>query len=317
MKLFAFNLLLIWLCACSSAVAAQISVNFQASATVTDSRIVLADIAVIKPEGSKADAIGKLPVAAAPVPGATKELRTVSVITSLRNRAEVADVDWQGSETIVVQRKGTRVDKEQLQKIVEDYLKENEAKLPKAEIRLASFRAPEQIYLPSGTLSWKVTPSRPDIMSSASFSIQFSIDGAPAGNCVVQGRVEAYADVVIAKTTLHKDDLVTEDKIAVEKRRIDRMKNPVFSPDEILDMQVGRTINAGNPIEHEHINSPPVIKKDDLVKILARKGALNISASGIAREDGRQGETIQVKNVSSNKLIHCRVDGPGIVSVEF
>ena len=31
----------------------------------------------------------------------------------------------------------------------------------------------------------------------------------------------------------------------------------------------------------------------------------------------RLGETIQVKNVASNKLVHCRVDGPGMVSVEF
>ena len=59
------------------------------------------------------------------------------------------------------------------------------------------------------------------------------------------------------------------------------------------------------------------IKEGDLVSIFARKGALNLSTKGLAKTDGRLGETIQVKNISSNKVIHCRVDGPGIVSVEF
>jgi flagella basal body P-ring formation protein FlgA len=54
-----------------------------------------------------------------------------------------------------------------------------------------------------------------------------------------------------------------------------------------------------------------------MVKIFARKGVLQLSTSGIAKADGRLGENIPVKNIGSNKIIHCRVDGPGVVSVEF
>jgi flagella basal body P-ring formation protein FlgA len=299
------------------AAAAQISVNFQAKASITAAKIVLADIAVIQPAGDEADKIGQLPVTAAPAPGTAKELTTVTVITSLRNRPEVADVDWQGSETIVVQRKGNRVTQEQLQKIIADYLQENVAKLPKADIRFSAVKVPEALILPMGELKWRVTPSNPDIMGSSSFSIFFTVDGKPAGNCLVRGKLEAMADVATAIVTLHKGDLITADKISMERRSLDRLDNPILNKEQLIGKQMERTLTVGKPIEQKDIAAPAVIKDGEMVKMIARKGSLQISTSGIAKTDGRLGETIQVKNIGSSKLVHCRVDGPGIVSVEF
>ena len=299
------------------AAAEQLAVSFQQDAEVSGSRIVLADIAKIWPVGREAEAVGQLPVAGSPAPGASKELSTVAVITNLRHRPEVVDVDWQGSETILVRRAGQRIDQERLQAIVDTWLKDQAARLPQAEVRFASFRAPEALVLPIGALSWKVTPSRPDIMSSSSFSIGFTVDGRPAGNCVVRGRLEALAEVVVAATGLRRGDTINEEMLRLETQRIDQLNGPFFATEELLGMEVVRAVSAGRPVEQTHIATPAVIRTGELVKIFARKGALNISTQGLARTDGRQGETIQVKNVATNKLVHCRVDGPGLVSVEF
>lgn len=296
---------------------AQTSVNFQAKVTVTGPRIVLADIAVIQPEGSDAEKIGRLPVTSAPPPGGTIELTTASVITSLRNRPEIAAVDWQGSETIAVQRKGNRISQEQLQKIIGDYLQEHAARLPKAEIRFTALRVPEKLTLPTGELSWKVTPSNPEIMSSSSFSILFSVDGKPAGNYVVRGKLEAIAEVATAAVMLQKGDVISADKISMERRPLDKFDNPILTKEQLLGMQMDRPLAPGKIIEQKYIVSVPVIKMEEMVKIIARKGELQISTSGVAKAEGRAGETIRVKNISSNKLIYCRVDGPGTVSVEF
>lgn len=295
---------------------AQISVNFQANASVTAAKIVLADIAVIKPTGSAADAIGQLPVAAAPAPGKTKQLSTVSVITSLRNRPEVADVDWQGSQSIVVERKGNQISQEQMQQIVTDYLLENSAKL-QAQVEFTAVRSPQQLVLPAGQLSWKVTPSNPNIIGSSSFSIFFTVDGKPAGNCVVRGRLNTFSDILTAVKTLHKGDVIKEEHLALQRQNLAGFEDPFQDQELIIGMQVARTVNAGKPLTQKDIVSPPIIKDGEMIKIFARKGTLLLSTSGIAQSDGRLGETIKVKNISSNKLIHCRVDGPGIVSVDF
>ena len=311
--------LFLFLMALAAPVAAseQIAVSFQERAEVQGQRVVLADIAKIWPAGPEADRIGRLPVAGSPAPGASRELSTVAVITSLRHRPEVAEVDWQGSETILVTRGGQRLDQARLRALVEEWLQEQTARLPKAEVRFAAFRAPEAVVLPAGELSWKITPSRPDIVSSSSFSIAFAVDGQPAGNCVVRCRLEALAEVVVATRGLKRGETIAADMLRLEKLAIDRLEGPSFATDELVGMQVARAVQAGRPLERAHIAAPAVIHQGDLVKIFARKGALNISTQGLARSDGRTGETIQVKNVASNKLVHCRVDGPGVVSVEF
>jgi flagella basal body P-ring formation protein FlgA len=295
---------------------AQISVNFQANASVAEARIVLADIAVIKPAGSAADTIGKLPVAAAPAPGKTKQLSTVSVISSLRNRPEVAEVDWQGSPTITVERKGNHISQEQIQQIVAAYLQENSAKL-KSEVQFTATRTPEQLILPTGQLRWKVTPSNPDILGSSSFSIFFTVDGKPAGNCVVRGKLDSFAEILTAARTLHKGDVIKEEHLALKRQSLAGLEDPFIHPEQIVDMQLARTVNAGKPLTLKDIIAPALIKNGEMVKIYARKGSLELSTGGIAQADGRLGETIKVKNISSSKLVHCRVDGPGIVSVNF
>ena len=296
---------------------AQISVNFQAKANVTAAKVLLADIAVIEPAGNEAYTIGQLPVTTAPAPGTGKELTTVTVIASLRYRPEVANVDWQGSETVTVYRKGNHITQEQVQKIIADYLKENSEKLPKGEIRFSPGRPADELNVPTGTLSWKVKPSLPEILGSSSFSISFAVDGKPAGTSIARGKLESFANVATAEVTLHKGDLITKDNIVLKQQNICAIDKPFITKEQLIGMQVARTVNAGKAIEQKHIVSPPIIKDGDQVKIIAQKGELQISTSGTAKANGRLGETIRVKNASSSKLIFCRVDGPGIVSVEF
>jgi flagella basal body P-ring formation protein FlgA len=279
--------------------------------------VVLADIAKIGPAGPAADRVGQLPVATLSAPGARKELSTVAVITSLRHRPEVRDVDWQGSETIVVERAGQRLDQARLQAMLETWLGEQAERLDRGEVRLTAFRAPETLLLPPGELGWTITPSRSDLLGSSSFTIAFTVDSKPAGNCVVRGRLEALAEVVVAARALRRGDTIDADMLRLDKQRIDRLNGPFFATAELLGKEVTRAVGAGQPLEQAHIGAPAVIHGGDLVRIFARKGALNISTQGLARTDGRLGETIQVKNITSNKLIHCRVDGPGTVSVEF
>lgn len=317
-KLLPLLLLLAWANFSFSAEArAQTSVNFQAKASVTEARIVLGDIAVIKPAGPVAEAIAQLPVASAPAPGRSKQLSTVTVITSLRNRPEAADVDWQGSPTIMVERQGNSLSREQLRGIVVDYLKENKDKFQGMEVQFNSIRAPEQLLLPAGQLSWRVTPSNPNILGSTSFSIFFTVDGKPAGNCVLRGKLNTFAEVVTAVKTLHRGEVIKEAHLVVNRQDLSGLDDPFPDQELLIGMEVARTVNAGSPLCQKDIATPAIIKDGDMVKIFARKGPLELSTSGIATSAGRLGETIRVKNISSNKLVHCRVDGPGIVSVEF
>jgi flagella basal body P-ring formation protein FlgA len=293
------------------------SVHFHDRAVVAGPRIMLGDIAAIRHAGENTEAIARLPVASSPPPGKTKDLYTVSVINSLRNQAETADIDWQGSPTIVVERKGNRISRKQIEAILGQYLQENRDKLPKAEIHLTVQRAPEELIFPVGALSWKVMPSRPDILGSTSFSISFAVDGQAVGNCVIRGRLKVLGEVAVAAMPLRKGDLLAARSVRLAKQDLADLKDPYPALDQVLGKEMARTVNSGTILDQGNVVAPAVVKEGDMVKIVARKGALQITASGLARADGRQGERIRVKNIGTNKLVYCRVDGPGMVSVEF
>ncbi len=296
---------------------AATEVTFHEKATVTGRSVTLADIADISPAGGQAERLAGIEVALAPAPGTDRELQAVAIMARLRNTEAAKGVVWRGSRTISVHRQGIRIGKERLKQIIAAYLAKNVGRLPKAEFRFTSVQAPSEIILPFGRLSWSVTPSRPGILGSSSFSILFRVDGKTVKNCTVRGHLEALAPVATAAVSLKKGTVIMPDQVTMARRDISNLKDPALSPDQVVGMQVRRTIYPGRAIEMRHLEKPPVIRKGDLVKIFAIRGPMRISTTGIAARDGRTGDIIRVKNVSSSKYVYCRVDAPGIVSVEF
>lgn len=279
---------------------------------------MLGDIAEIQSTGDKKQALAQLPIASSPAPGKTKDLYVVSVINALRNRKETAGVDWQGSPSIRVSRLATKVSTSDLEKILGQFLKENSARLPpKAEIRLRILHAPEELLYPPGNLSWKVAPSKAGILGSTSFSIAFTVDGQPAGNCIVRGRLEALGEVAVAATPIRKGERIQERSIRIEKRDLTGLDDPYTEKSQIIGREAARTITAGAILDHDNITEPSIIQSGDMVTIIARKGPMQLTTKGLAKQNGHRGEMIRVKNIGSNKIIYCRVDRPGIVSVEF
>ena len=297
--------------------AAAMQVVFHQAATVTGRTVTLADVADISPAGPQADRLAGIEVALAPAPGADRELQTVSIMALLRHEAAAKGVVWKGPEKISVHRQGIRIDRERLQQIVAAFLADNRNRLPKAEFRFTSIQAPSEIVLPTGRLSWQVIPSRPGILGSSSFTIMFRVDGKTVKNCTVRGHLEALASVATATTNLKKGTIIQPGQVTLARRDIATLQDPILDPDQVIGMQVRRSIASGRAIEQRFLEQPPVVRKGELVRIFAIKGPMRISTTGIAARDGRTGEIIRVKNISSSKYVYCRVDAPGIVSVEF
>ncbi len=60
-----------------------------------------------------------------------------------------------------------------------------------------------------------------------------------------------------------------------------------------------------------------LVRPRQRVTIVARSGALSVTALGEALQQGRLGETIQVQNVDSRKILTSRVIGPAAVEIEM
>ncbi len=294
-----------------------LTVSLHRQALVSSPAVLLGDISAISPVGSHADILAGYRVAISPEPGKSRMLQANAIIRSLGRNAASTKIKWQGAKTITVTRKAQIITKKQMKGIIAQYIARHLKKLPDADIRLTSIRTPENLVLPTGKLTYTVRPSKPAIIGSTSFNILFMVNGKTVKNCTVHGKLEIIAPVATAAVNLRRGMILTAEQIEMVRRDISRLNAPYFSIAQATGLQVKRTIRAGRPFDTMNVAPPPVIRKGEPVIIVAQRGALNISTKGIAVMDGRPGEFIRVQNISSNKLIYCKVAAPGIVSVEF
>jgi flagella basal body P-ring formation protein FlgA len=87
------------------------------------------------------------------------------------------------------------------------------------------------------------------------------------------------------------------------------------SLDQVVGRVARRSINAGSPMWLRWLEQPKEVARGDIVRVVVRSGAARIEFDGRAEADGRFGETIQVRNLTSGKNFRARVDGRGQVLV--
>lgn len=206
---------------------------------------------------------------------------------------------------------------ERMRGCLEEFVAGKKGVLPQGTVRFRSLDLPPPFIVPAGDLTCEVVPADPRILPSRRFSLIFRVDGRAVENLSVRGELEAIASVVVASSDLSRGAVLGEKDLNLVERDVTGLRNPSFDPKELIGKKVKRSVRLGEPLDRSAVENPPVVKRGDAVVITASKGGLTVTASGLARQDGEAGETITVRNSSSQKDILCRVSGPGAVHVEF
>jgi flagella basal body P-ring formation protein FlgA len=119
--------------------------------------------------------------------------------------------------------------------------------------------------------------------------------------------------VVVISSAVSPGALLTTDNIHVVKMNKKRLRRSTFADiQDVVGARIKRRVSAGRPVEP---NNLCFVCKGDSVTISAGNPSMRVKTSGVALEDGRMGETIQVKNRRSNKKIHARVSSTGQVEI--
>lgn len=129
-------------------------------------------------------------------------------------------------------------------------------------------------------------------------------------------RTKFMVDVVTANHPIPRGHIIEASDLGTEAHDISRLTSGYYKdPAELVGLLAKR------PIGHNKVVTPNTVEQQDLVKrgeavlIAAAQGALKIRMQGIALSNGAEGETIRVKNNSSQRIIEAIVVGPGRVEV--
>jgi len=121
----------------------------------------------------------------------------------------------------------------------------------------------------------------------------------------------------VPTVTIYPGDLISEsmlkDRVFPENYRF--RTAVVESPRVLLGKSARRTLLPGEPIPMNSVDDPKLVTRGAQTAILFEEGGLSIVGIGIPMQSGALGETVQVKNVDSGRIITGRVQADGRIRI--
>jgi flagella basal body P-ring formation protein FlgA len=166
-----------------------------------------------------------------------------------------------------------------------------------------------QIPICSSTL---IFSSSPEALSQSNVTVKAQCSDNDWYMFMVVKATETQPVVVIS-SAVSPGTLLTTDNIHIVNMNKKRLRRSTFADiEDVVGARIKRRVSAGRPVNP---NNLCFVCKGDSVTISAGNPSMRVKTSGVALEDGRMGETIQVKNRRSNKKIHARVSSTGQVEI--
>jgi flagella basal body P-ring formation protein FlgA len=307
----------------ATAGAAQAGVNviFPAQNTVRGPRILVGDVANVVAETTADQALANLirdvDLGASPAPGTVQVLRRGQIVQQLTTTwAPVSDVRWTIPEEITLTGDGQVTDNDSIRKIILEYLDRSEPYISGIyDLLNVTFSTPPA--LPPGKVEYRFSPQPSSNPAYLTGTIFFSVDGQDTGRLRVTAQIDLRMPAVVAARDLPRGHVLSEIDLSESQVPYMQAKGALTEIGPALGQTLKTTVRTGAPIRDRDLVTTSMVKKGEVVTIVAQTENLKITALGQARQDGALGQTISVLNHDSKKTISAKVIGPNLVEVIF
>jgi flagella basal body P-ring formation protein FlgA len=82
-------------------------------------------------------------------------------------------------------------------------------------------------------------------------------------------------------------------------------------PDSVIGMAARRPLRAGAAVQARDLSAPLVVKRDEMISVAFEARGISLTLQGKALKDAAVGDSVQVLNPQSKKVIEAVVSGPG------
>ena len=129
-------------------------------------------------------------------------------------------------------------------------------------------------------------------------------------------RVKVFTPVITASHALLPGSRISPgDFQTIEMDVANLPAGYLSNPEQVLNKILKRPLGMGAVFSPEAVSAAPLIRRGDQVTLLAETQGMQIRASGKALKDGAEGAVIQVRNLSSQRIIEGVVLSAGIVKI--
>jgi flagella basal body P-ring formation protein FlgA len=229
---------------------------------------------------------------------------SAALFTPLKNNVEAA---------------GTAVLNEaRVRQIITDYLLQKTKDLG-MDIQLKKVGFSGEVALPAGNTSYEVvSPQEWEGWGRGSLALIVRVDDRVVKNIPLNVEVEALADVVVAVRAMERGMVLEKGDVALQKRDMATVPGRTCrNLEEVIGKQVRVGLRGNYPIRSDYLERLPLVKRGQLVTIIAENDKFRITSSGRVKGNGAEGDTVQVQGLNAQKDITAVVVDASTVRVEF
>lgn len=324
MKLLLSQTVLLWcvlLCGLASSSTRAASVVLREHAEDFGSVIRLGDIAdVSSATTAEVDDLATTPLLAAPAAGTNLFLRLSQIRDLLTSRgvnlnnvsfSGAAVVEIGGAAKLVVATKKPLVEELPLDEVesivlhaIEQYLDQQAARTGwRIEFELDATILPKiarlgrQFQVRGGRRPWSGTQ-------------RFRLSTADSASPIfVTARVVEIGPAVFVLRKIERGDLIRAADVEVRQHEGRLPATTLTSLRQVIGKESLRSIPLGAIVQKNFVREPLMVERGETVTVFARTGGVSVRTFATAKQDGAQGELIQVETLDKKERFNARISG--------
>lgn len=149
-------------------------------------------------------------------------------------------------------------------------------------------------------------------------TVRVSCEGSTPWTVFIPAQVRIFRPVAVLKNPLKRDSVIGPADIAMIEQDVGLLNRGYISdPEQAIGKKLTRPLQADQVLTPNILQVAESVRRGDQVVIAARSGGINVRMQGEALSGGTLGQQINVRNLSSQRVVRARVTGPGQVAVEM
>ncbi|OQY02642.1 MAG: flagella basal body P-ring formation protein FlgA [Desulfobacteraceae bacterium 4572_130] len=294
----------------------KISINVSPSALVNSREYFLGDIAKIQGPDIIKDQIEKIYIGFSPSLGKIRTISKKQITAKIKSVSWLPyDVKITVPESVIIKRASQFLCEQQLKEI---YINNVKQRLKNNDFKIRDFKVRGTELYPLGEINFTISSGNIKPIKKTSFYLNVNVNGKKCGRIILSGWVDIFDNVVCFKNSFKRGHIIKDSDLFIKKLNISLIPNNyIKNLNYAVGMCVKRNVKSKDCLNKNILENPPLIKKGDIVKLIANKGNLRIKTTGIAIRNGKLNDQITVKNISSKKIVSGKIIEKGIVNIFF
>lgn len=170
------------------------------------------------------------------------------------------------------------------------------------ELRVVGF---SPVALPAGAVAYRVLkPNQGITPGTTHFLLALDVAGKEQQRLWIKTEVRVFEEVVVSSAPLAARNLIYAKDVRLDRRDVSSLHaRPFKRIADVAGQQVSRSIDINEILTEKSVDRPTLMRRGAPVTLIYETGALRVESPGLTVEPGKIGDTIQVKNPSSGKLV--------------